>query len=319
MSRWRGRQVGVVFQFFQLLPTLTAAENLHIAMDLVGVVPKSQRAARALALLDRVGVADQAGKLPAALSGGQQQRVAIARALANDPPLLLADEPTGNLDTETASAITGLFSSLSREGKTLVLVTHDDTLGAGLAACDPPAGWSDRGGRPGQQPRMSSRWRKAWADLRSHRVAFALIALVLILGTAGMVAALDAQTVLRREIAASFDHAEAADMVLWFDGIDEPLRAGLAAQPGVAAVAVRRVAYLRIAGAGGREFPLHLSIVADPLAQTVARAHAHGPVGTGLWVEQSGQTLLAARPGEKLDLRDSAGAVGVSAAGRLAA
>ena len=156
---------------------------------------------------------------------------------------------------------------------------------------------------------MSSRWRKAWADLRSHRVAFALIALVLILGTAGMVAALDAQTVLRREIAASFDHAEAADMVLWFDGIDEPLRAGLAAQPGVAAVAVRRVAYLRIAGAGGREFPLHLSIVADPLAQTVARAHAHGPVGTGLWVEQSGQTLLAARPGEKLDLRDSAGAV----------
>ena len=128
MSRWRGRQVGVVFQFFQLLPTLTAAENLHIAMDLVGVVPKSQRAARALALLDRVGVADQAGKLPAALSGGQQQRVAIARALANDPPLLLADEPTGNLDTETATAITGLFSSLSREGKTLVLVTHDDTL-----------------------------------------------------------------------------------------------------------------------------------------------------------------------------------------------
>jgi putative ABC transport system ATP-binding protein len=128
MARWRGRHVGVVFQFFQLLPTLTAAENLHIAMDLVGVVPPAQRRARALALLDRVGLADQADKLPAMLSGGQQQRVAIARALANDPPLLLADEPTGNLDTETAAAITGLFGSLAREGKTLLLVTHDDTL-----------------------------------------------------------------------------------------------------------------------------------------------------------------------------------------------
>ncbi|MBT9597326.1 MAG: ABC transporter ATP-binding protein [Vitreoscilla sp.] len=128
MARWRGRQVGVVFQFFQLLPTLTVAENLQIAMDLVGQVPRAERPRRALALLDRVDVADQASKLPAMLSGGQQQRVAIARALANDPPLLLADEPTGNLDTETAAAVTELFSSLAREGKTLLLVTHDDTL-----------------------------------------------------------------------------------------------------------------------------------------------------------------------------------------------
>lgn len=128
MSAWRGRQVGIVFQFFQLLPTLTVAENVMLPMDFCNVWPARERRARALDLLDSLGVADQCDKLPSRLSGGQQQRVAIARALANDPPLLLADEPTGNLDSRTAQAILDLFAGIverSSGNKTVVLVTHE--------------------------------------------------------------------------------------------------------------------------------------------------------------------------------------------------
>lgn len=124
MSAWRGRAVGIVFQFFQLLPTLTAAENVMLPMDFCGTWVPRERRERALTLLDSLGVADQANKLPSRLSGGQQQRVAIARALANDPPLLLADEPTGNLDSRTADAILELFAGIVGEGRTLILVTH---------------------------------------------------------------------------------------------------------------------------------------------------------------------------------------------------
>ena len=125
LAQWRGRTVGVVFQFFQLLPTLTALENVLLPMDFCGVIPASQRRACALELLKRVDVPEQADKLPAALSGGQQQRVAIARALANDPPLIVADEPTGNLDSATSEAIFRLFGELASQGKTVVLVTHE--------------------------------------------------------------------------------------------------------------------------------------------------------------------------------------------------
>lgn len=128
MARWRGCNVGVVFQFFQLLPTLTILENVVLAMELVGKVRSRLRASIGLNLLQRVGLADQAGKLPSMLSGGQQQRAAIARALANDPPILLADEPTGNLDTETAGEVNALFADLARQGKTLIVVTHDVSL-----------------------------------------------------------------------------------------------------------------------------------------------------------------------------------------------
>lgn len=124
LAAWRGRTVGVVFQFFQLLPTLTAAENVMLPMDFCGTFD-GQRRRRAQDLLARVGVADQADKLPSRLSGGQQQRVAIARALANDPPLLVADEPTGNLDSETGAAIFALFGELAAAGKTIVIVTHE--------------------------------------------------------------------------------------------------------------------------------------------------------------------------------------------------
>jgi putative ABC transport system ATP-binding protein len=121
-----------VFQFFQLLPTLSVVENVMLPMDLASQVPARDRAARAAALLERVGVADQAGKLPAMLSGGQQQRVAIARALANDPPLLLADEPTGNLDSATSQEVFALFGSLAHEGKTVVVVTHERDASTGV-------------------------------------------------------------------------------------------------------------------------------------------------------------------------------------------
>jgi putative ABC transport system ATP-binding protein len=125
LAAWRGRSVGLVFQFFQLLPTLTVAENVMLPMDFARTVPAGDRRDRALDLLDRVGVRDQADKLPATLSGGQQQRAAIARALANEPPLLLADEPTGNLDSATAAAVLDLFAELNADGRTIVVVTHE--------------------------------------------------------------------------------------------------------------------------------------------------------------------------------------------------
>lgn len=128
LAMWRGRSVGVVFQFFQLLPTLTVVENVMLPMDLCHTLRNGERERRALQLLDGVEISDQAGKLPANISGGQQQRVAIARALANDPPLIVADEPTGNLDSRTAQAVVELFERLVEKGKTVLMVTHDADL-----------------------------------------------------------------------------------------------------------------------------------------------------------------------------------------------
>jgi putative ABC transport system ATP-binding protein len=128
LARWRGKNVGVIFQFFQLLPTLTILENVMLPMDFCNVYKRRQRKKVAMNLLEQVGIPDQADKLPNALSGGQQQRAAIARALANDPPVVVADEPTGNLDTQTAAEMFTLFDRLVDEGKTLLVVTHDRDL-----------------------------------------------------------------------------------------------------------------------------------------------------------------------------------------------
>ena len=128
MAAWRGRNLGIVFQFFQLIPTLTALENVMLPMELNKLYDAAWRHKRAVHLLKRVEMEAQADKLPAALSGGQQQRVAIARALANDPPLIVADEPTGNLDSNTAEKIFTLFKSLVSGGKTVLMVTHDSDL-----------------------------------------------------------------------------------------------------------------------------------------------------------------------------------------------
>jgi putative ABC transport system ATP-binding protein len=125
---WRGRNIGVIFQFFQLLPTLTAIENVMLPMDFCDMYTFGEREKRALALLEQVEMGQHAHKLPSALSGGEQQRVAIARALANDPPILVADEPTVNLDSRTAEAVLELFEGLVVQGKTIVMVTHDRDL-----------------------------------------------------------------------------------------------------------------------------------------------------------------------------------------------
>jgi putative ABC transport system ATP-binding protein len=128
LARWRGRNIGVIFQFFQLLPTLSIVENVMLPMDFCNAYKRRERKQRAMALLDQVGIADQAYKLPSELSGGQQQRAAIARALANDPLLLVGDEPTGNLDMKTANDVFEMFEGLVDQGKTVMIVTHDQGL-----------------------------------------------------------------------------------------------------------------------------------------------------------------------------------------------
>jgi putative ABC transport system ATP-binding protein len=127
-AAWRGRHVGVVLQFFQLLPSLTVIQNVMLPMDFANRYPIPQQRERAMHLLAQMDIADHAHKLPSAVSGGQQQRIAIARALANDPPILVADEPTGNLDSVTAQSVFGVFQDLVRQGKTIVMVTHDRDL-----------------------------------------------------------------------------------------------------------------------------------------------------------------------------------------------
>jgi putative ABC transport system ATP-binding protein len=127
-ARWRGRTVGVVFQSFELLPTLTVLQNVTLPMDFAGRYSIRRRRERAMHLLEQMDIAAHARKLPSAVSGGQQQRVAIARAMANDPPILVADEPTGSLDSVTAGAVLRVFEDLVGQGKTIVLVTHDEDI-----------------------------------------------------------------------------------------------------------------------------------------------------------------------------------------------
>lgn len=129
LAQWRGRNIGIVFQFYQLLPTLTAMENITFAMEVVNKIPKKERKARAESLLEKVSLLSKRKKYPNELSGGERQRVAIARALANDPSIIVADEPTGNLDTNTGEQIHDLFKLLNKEGKTIVMVTHENIQG----------------------------------------------------------------------------------------------------------------------------------------------------------------------------------------------
>jgi putative ABC transport system ATP-binding protein len=125
LAQWRGIHIGIVFQFFQLLPALSLRHNIILPMDFAGTRPPSERVERAMSLLEMVGLADQADKLPGMVSGGQQQRAALARALANDPPLIVTDEPTGNLDSQSADNVFNLFIQLIEQGKTVLMVTHD--------------------------------------------------------------------------------------------------------------------------------------------------------------------------------------------------
>jgi len=133
LALWRGKTIGVIFQFFQLLPTLTLLENVMLPMDFCDVHPVRARKEHALHLLSLVDIADNAYKLPSAISGGQQQRAAIARALANDPSILIADEPTGNLDSQTANSVFDLFNRIVASGKTVLMVTHDRDLSSRIS------------------------------------------------------------------------------------------------------------------------------------------------------------------------------------------
>ncbi len=133
MARMRGTDIGVVFQFFQLLPVLNILENIMLPMDYLKAIPAREREERAYELLRLVEMEDYAMKLPSELSGGQQQKAAIARALANDPPIIIADEPTGNLDSAAAEKVFELFSDLSKRGKTIVMVTHDNDIAARMS------------------------------------------------------------------------------------------------------------------------------------------------------------------------------------------
>lgn len=125
LSSWRGKELGIIFQFFQLIPTLSVIENILLPMDIVDVIPVEERERKAVELLELVGLKEHQDKLPSTISGGEQQRVAIARSLANDAPIVLADEPTGNLDSINAESIFRLLRKLHRQGKTIVMVTHE--------------------------------------------------------------------------------------------------------------------------------------------------------------------------------------------------
>lgn len=128
LAIWRGDHLGIIFQFFQMLPALSLVQNIVLPMEFAGKYTRAERRERAMDLLELVGLADQANKLPSMVSGGQQQRAAIARALANDPPMLVGDEPTGNLDAKTANEVFDIFYRLVESGKTMVMVTHDRDL-----------------------------------------------------------------------------------------------------------------------------------------------------------------------------------------------
>ncbi len=128
LAVWRGEHLGIIFQFFQMLPSLSLVQNIVLPMEFAGKYTRAERRERAMGLLELVGLADQANKLPGTVSGGQQQRAAIARALANDPPMIVGDEPTGNLDAKTAGEVFDIFSRLVESGKTMVMVTHDREL-----------------------------------------------------------------------------------------------------------------------------------------------------------------------------------------------
>jgi putative ABC transport system ATP-binding protein len=137
LARWRGKHVGIVFQFFQLLPTLTVLENVLLALELGGEkkIPRREWRAHVLDCLESVGMAAYLNRLPGALSGGQQQRVAIARALVNNPPVIIADEPTGNLDSQNAHQVFDVLADLTTRGKTVIYVTHDPELAGRAMAC----------------------------------------------------------------------------------------------------------------------------------------------------------------------------------------
>ena len=302
VARWRGRTIGVIFQFFQLLPTLTLLENVMLPMDFCNTFPVHERKSRAMALLDQVGLADQAHKLPGAVSGGQQQRAAIARALANDPPLLMGDEPTGNLDSTTADQVFRMFAELTGRGKTIVMVTHDRELAARMPARGPGAG---RPGGGGMMSRLRTILRKALRDLWGNRSRTLLVALSVaagVLGIGAIVATWNIMTVdlARRYAAINPAHVEIAVPA----GVAVDDVKGLLSVPGVTAVQGRAVFDGRYLANDGSWQTFEAIAVPDFDAQAIDKiAHEDGawPPGRGQAViERSAISETGLHPGDSV-------------------
>ncbi len=269
LAMWRGRTIGVVFQFFQLLPTLTVIENVMLPMDFCNMYTPGERPIRAMALLEEVEMADQAFKLPSALSGGQQQRVAIARALANDPPILAADEPTGNLDSKTADAVFGLFEKLVDEGKTIVMVTHDSDMAARVrralhvhdgeiveevtnrarsealpAAGRGPANRASAGCELDAM-KLSPRWRKVLSDLTSNKSRTILVVLSIAVGVFAIAVVMGGRGVLLREFDEDYAASRPPDAEYATSDFDEGQLHEVQRQPDISLAEGRRRLSLR--------------------------------------------------------------------------
>ncbi|MEA1672608.1 ABC transporter ATP-binding protein [Nitrospirillum sp. BR 11163] len=312
LARFRGTHIGIVFQFFELIPTLTALDNVVLAMDLVGVVPAKARRARALSLLGDVGLADQAFRPPGRLSGGEQQRVAIARALANDPPILVADEPTGNLDRANGERVAALFDRCVADG----LDRHRR---------HPRAGWpgplspraagrgrpSDRGRDGGGGAMIPVRLKKVARDfgVRWGRTLMAFAGLTIGLFVAGAVVA--AYSLLRIDLDAGYRRTNPPNLVLRTDAVAPGVLRRLAALPGVAAMEERPLVPARIETQPGRWWPLELAVVDDFRDVRVATftpdaglpRDAWPPATGGLLLERDGRYFMEGAPGGALPLR----------------
>jgi putative ABC transport system ATP-binding protein len=309
LAAWRGRTIGLVFQFFQLLPTLTVAENVMLPMDLCRTVPARRRRVRALDLLDRVGIADQADKLPAALSGGQQQRAAIARALANDAPVLLADEPTGNLDSATSDAVLELFAGLAADGSTVLMVTHERdvsryatrhvTLADGRVC---RAGGRGTGGRA---VISVLRLRKVARDLWLTRARIAMMIVAIALSVLAVSAFLSARAILGREISRNYLDTHPASATLDVPGgVDPATLAAVRAAPEVSDAVARtsRLARVKVGDGPWRVLMLFAADPADPRrVSTVAVTRGSWPPpADGLLLERTALPFLGVGTGDRV-------------------
>ena len=313
MAGWRGINVGVIFQFFQLLPTLSVIENVMLPMDFAGRGTTRERRERALDLLEQVEMADQADKLPLSTSGGQQQRVAIARALANDPPVLVADEPTGNLDSVTADAVFELFRGLAAAGKTVIMVTHDADLPHERIGSST---WSTAGSRrsstEGIRMFSSVRWRKVRGDLGQYRARTALVVASIAIGAFAVGTIAGTDTLLRQNLNDGYAAIRpAAASIFTATGFDRELVDVVRGMPGVADAEGRRSVVVRLLEADGTSREMLLTALPDYANQRidiVEPEQGRFPPRRGeVAFERSALRLMDVAPGDRARVRAPGG------------